>query len=405
MATTERVSFPGHDGSMLDARLELPDGTPRAHALFAHCFSCSKDTLAASRVSRYLVQHGIAVLRFDFTGLGNSDGDFSNTNFSTNVDDLVAAANWLKNKAGGALDLMIGHSLGGAAVIVAAAKIPEVRAVATINAPSDAEHVLHQFYPALDQIEAEGSANVTLAGQPFTIKKQFVEDVRDATVMQAVSDLKRPLLIMHSPTDNTVGVESATQLFVAAKHPKSFVSLDGADHLLQRRSDADFVADTIAAWASRYISAIQPSFDDRISAPDGNVRASETGEGPYANIITAGAHQIRSDEPTSVGGLDTGPTPTQLLDAALASCTSITMRMYLDHKGWDATHIAVDVYHTRADVADDEGWKSVTYHRTIKVEGDLSEAERSRLIEIANKCPVHKMLHHASNIETRLLEA
>ncbi len=400
MSDTVRVQFEGHDGHTLDARLEMPDGTPRGYVLFAHCFSCSKDILAATRLARRLVTHGLAVLRFDFTGLGKSEGDFSNTNFSSNVDDLVAAANWMISEYG-RCDLMIGHSLGGAASIVAASRLPAIKAVATLGAPADADHVLKQMSPKLDEIETEGHARVQLQGREFTIRRQFVEDVRASKVLEAASALKRPLMILHSPIDEVVGIDNATELFIAAKHPKSFVSLDHADHLLSDTSDSQFAADTIAAWVTRYIGAA-PAQDSAPEVPRGTVRVSETGEGPYANRVFTGPHTLATDEPRSHGGLDTGPTPTEFLSAALAGCTSITLRMYLDRKKWPVDHISVDVGFTRAEDKNEEGWHPVTFTRQLTVTGELSDDQRDRLIEIANKCPVHKILHHRSDIVTVL---
>ncbi len=405
MSQTERVQFPGYDGDQLDARLELPKGKPLAFALFAHCFSCSKDSLAASRISRRLTSHGIAVLRFDFTGIGGSDGDFANTNFSSNVQDVIAAAQWLR-KTRGSCDLLVGHSLGGAAILVAALDLPDVRALVTIGSPSDADHVLGQIAPALETIETDGKADVELGPQAFTIKRQFVEDVRSARVRDAVSRLHRPLLVMHSPVDEIVGIDNATELFVAARHPKSFVSLDHADHLLSRKEDAQHAADTLAAWAARYVEADLVMTDDEESGiPRGTVRVAETGEGGYANKAETGDHHWPVDEPLSYGGLDTGPTPTELLDAALAACTTITLRMYLNRKGWKADHISTIVSHSRADDKNNDGWNPITFHREVEVIGELTEDQRGRIIEIANKCPVHKMLHHPAEIETKLKDS
>lgn len=400
MADTVKVEFEGHDGSRLDARLDTPAGRPRGYALFTHCFSCSKDLLVASRLARRLVSHGFAVLRFDFTGLGHSEGDFSNTNFSSNVDDLIAAANWL-TQTHGRCDLLIGHSLGGAAAIVAGTRLPQVRAVVTLGAPARADHVLRQLSPKLDEIDATGEANVILLGREFTIRKQFVNDVSEARVTDAAERLKRPLMIMHAPLDEIVGIDNATELFMAAKHPKSFVSLDHADHLLSNKVDTDFAADTIAAWASRYIPEdVRPMPDQTV--PRGKVRVSETGEGGYANFVQTGHHILRTDEPTDLGGHDTGPTPVEFLSAALAACTSITLRMYLDRKGWQADHISVDVSFSRAEEKDENGWNQVTFTRELNVEGPLTEDQRNRLGEIADKCPVHRILSHRSDIVTIL---
>lgn len=401
MGQTRRVQFTGHDGDLLDARLELPDTNPRAFALFAHCFSCSKESLAASRISRRLTDHGIAVLRFDFTGLGASEGDFANTNFSSNVDDLLAAANWLKSEHG-RVDILVGHSLGGAAVVVAGSRMSDLKAVATLGAPSDADHVLQQFAPQLATIEQEGMARVELDERPFTIKRQFVEDVRSARVQEAARALRCPLLVMHAPHDAVVGLDNATELFVAARHPKSFVCLDGANHLLSRREDAEYAADMIAAWLTKYIG---PEDDTpQIELPRGIVRVAETGAGGYANQVQARHHVTRSDEPSELGGLDTGPTPTEYLSAALGACTTITLRMYANRKKWNVDGISVDVSHKKAETADDTGWKQDIFTRELSVSGALEEEQTSRLVEIAEKCPVHRMLTHASMVETKLKE-
>lgn len=400
MSQTEKIRFAGYDGDELDARLELPLGEPRAYALFAHCFSCTKSSLAATHIARHLTAHGIAVLRFDFTGLGQSEGDFANTNFSSNVQDVIAAANWLKAEKG-ACDLLIGHSLGGAAIIVAAGELPEVKAVVTLGAPADADHVLHTIASDLETIEQAGKAEVTIADNTFTIKRQFVEDVREASVRAAAAKLHRPLLIMHSPLDEVVGIDNATELFIAARHPKSFVSLDHADHLLSSRADAEFAADTLAAWASRYIETRNPP-DDMPAIPRETVLVSETGEGPYANHVITGPHLLRADEPEDRGGLDTGPSPTEFLCAALAACTTITLRMYLNRKAWPADHISCKVRWLRSMEKDETGWAPVIFRREISVKGELSDEERSRLEDIANKCPVHNILHHASQVETTI---
>ncbi|HYD63542.1 MAG TPA: alpha/beta fold hydrolase [Noviherbaspirillum sp.] len=250
----QRTEFTGADGQKLAARLDTPDGEIRAVALFAHCFTCGKDIFAASRIAQALTEHGIAVLRFDFTGLGASEGEFANTNFSSNLADLVAAANHLRATLR-APDILIGHSLGGAAVLAAAADIPEARAVVTVGAPSDPSHVTGLFRDHLDRIQEEGEAEVQLAGRPFKIKRQFLIDAQEQKLSGKIAQLRRALLVMHSPRDTTVGIENALHIFTAAKHPKSFISLDDADHLLTRKSDAVYVANLIAAWSERYVQA------------------------------------------------------------------------------------------------------------------------------------------------------
>lgn len=405
MSHSDKVSFPGHSGETLAARLERPVGTPRAFALFAHCFSCSKEVLAATRVSRRLVEHGIAVLRFDFTGLGASDGDFSNTNFTSNVEDLVAAAEYLKSGFG-RVDLLIGHSLGGAASVVAATRLPDVKAVVTIGAPSDASHVLHQISTGdLETIEDDGHAEVSLAGRPFTIRKQFVNDVRDANVVEAAERLKRPLLVMHAPFDDVVGLKNATGLFVAAKHPKSFISLNGADHLLTRQEDAEYVADMISAWSRPYLSTETDTAQAPPRPADGyDVLVEETGTGNYANHVATASHLLRADEPESHGGMNSGPSPFQYLCAALGACTTMTLRMYAERKEWPLDHVSVDVSHKKVDHPEITGKKLDVFTRLIRIQGDLSEEQRERLMQISDKCPVHKTLHSGAQIETLLGE-
>lgn len=405
MARTERVEFTGSQGDRLAARMEWPAGTPRAYAVFAHCFSCSKDIFAANRIARQLAAHGYAVLRFDFTGLGHSEGDFANTNFSSNVEDLLAAARFVEREYAPP-DLLIGHSLGGAAVIAAASALPGIRAVATLGAPSDAAHVAHQFGDSIDKIEDEGIAEVSLGGRPFTIKRQFLEDIQGHTLEDTLANLRKPLLIAHSPTDATVGIDNASRLFLAAKHPKSFVSLDGADHLLTREEDAVFAADIIASWAQKYVDA--PRRRPAPKAKPGVVIVSETGAGKYENWIVANGHVSLAGEPPSVGGTGNGPTPYDLLSASLGACTSMTLRMYADRKDWPIDDILVEVTHAKDHAADCEACvegqdvKVDIFERTIRVKGALDEEQRGRLLEIADKCPVHKSLHSPVVVRTRL---
>ncbi|MBR9826723.1 MAG: OsmC family protein [Alphaproteobacteria bacterium] len=403
MARSERVEFTGSQGDKLAAKLEWPAGTPRAFAVFAHCFSCSKDIFAANRISRRLAQTGIAVLRFDFTGLGHSEGDFANTNFSSNVEDLVAAARYLEAEHQ-APALLIGHSLGGAAVIVAAHDLPSVKAVATLGAPSDAEHVKHQFEASLDEIEKKGLAKVHLAGRPFTIKKQFLDDIRGRTLEEAISTLKRPLLVAHSPVDATVSIDNASKLFIAAKHPKSFVSLDGADHLLTRQEDAWHAADIIAAWASRYVE--EEMLGEPPASKNFEVVVQETGRGKFENFVVADGHVSMADEPLSVGGTNNGPTPYHYLNAALGACSVMTVRMYAERKGWPVTRITASLNHNKGHAEDCEacleGQETNVdiIERTMKFEGDLDAEQRAKLLEIADKCPVHRTLNSPVVIRT-----
>lgn len=395
---SEDVEFPGADGQTLAGLIDLPaNKKPRAFALFAHCFSCSKDISAARTIARELAAKGIGVLRFDFTGLGESEGKFSDTNFSTNLNDLEAAAAWLGKHYDGP-DLLIGHSLGGAAVVAVAARLPSVKAVATIGAPSDADHVIRNFGSKLDAISAKGEAEVLLAGRPFTIKQQFVDDVAGAKVRDAAAHLDRPLLVMHAPTDQIVGIDNASGLFVSAKHPKSFVSLDTADHLLSNKSDAIYAAGMIASWITRYLPETSA---DPVPAHPG-VRVSETGNGRYENSVSVGSHELISDEPASMGGGDMGPGPYEYVAAGLGACTSMTLRMYAERKKWSLEKVSVNVSFFREhSVGAPDAEKLDVFERVITIQGDLDHQQRERLIEIANKCPVHKTLERQVHIRTR----
>ena len=405
MPRSQKVEFPGSQDGKLAALLELPDGEPRAHALFAHCFTCSKDIFAAARISAGLADAGIAVLRFDFTGLGASEGEFANTNFSSNVDDLVRAADYLRG-AHRAPSILIGHSLGGAAVLAAAGRIAEAKAVATIAAPSGPGHVAHLLADARSEIEAKGEAEVVLAGRSFRIRKQFLDDIESHRLAAAIKELKRALLIFHAPRDAVVGIENAAEIFQAARHPKSFVSLDGADHLLTRREDACYVAGVLAAWATRYVTGLAPAEEKRGDAEAGRVVVRETGNGSFQQEIFAGRHRLIADEPVAVGGTDTGPGPYDLLLAALGACTSMTVRMYADRKALPLKRVSVSLTHDKvhaedcADCETREGRIDVI-EREIDLAGDLDDATRARLIEIAEKCPVHRTLHSEVKIRTR----
>jgi putative redox protein len=397
MARSEHIAFEGSLGESLAARLERPFGPPLGWALFAHCFSCSKDIHAAQRISRRLTEHGFAVLRFDFTGLGHSEGDFSNTNFTSNVQDLIKAADWLRmhHTAPG---LLVGHSLGGAAVIAAAPKIAEVKAVATLCAPADADHVRHQFIDHVDDIEATGQAEVRLGGRPFTIRKQFLDDIEGQALDDVVGSMKAALLIAHSPLDDQVSIKDATRLFVAARHPKSFVSLDHADHLLSNEQDAHHIADIVGAWAARYAHTIALPDPPKAVGERASI-AQETGLGGFHSWVRAGDHAFIADEPEASGGLDGGPHPYQLLCSALAACTTMTLRMYANHKDYSFGRITTQVTHER-DSAGPAGAKQDVFRRTVSVDGDLDEPMREKILDIANKCPVHRTLERVSRIET-----
>jgi putative redox protein len=408
MGKSEKITFVGADGeSRLAARLDLPAGEPRAYALFAHCFTCTKDIFAAGRIAEGLIGHGIGVLRFDFTGLGASEGEFANTNFSSNVGDLVAAADWLR-KERQAPRLLIGHSLGGAAVLAAAAQVPEATAVCTIAAPADPAHVRHLFHGAADEIETKGEAEVLLAGRPFRIQKQFLDDIEGHKLEKQIGELRKALLIFHGPRDQTVGIDNAGRIFVAAKHPKSFISLDDADHLLSRREDAVYVADVIAAWAERYVEPAAPVAEEGPAVPADAVVVAETGEGKFAQIVlVGGTHTLRADEPERYGGTDTGPSPYDLLLAGLGACTTMTVRMYADRKKLPLERVSVTLRHDKIHAEDCESCETQEgkidrIEREIELTGPLDDEARTKLLEIAEKCPVHRTLHSEVLVETRL---
>jgi putative redox protein len=400
MLKSQRVTFTGTGGEQLAARLDLPAGPPRAVALFAHCFTCGKDVVAASRIARGLTDLDIAVFRFDFTGLGESDGEFANATFSSNVADLVRAADHLRHTLA-APALLVGHSLGGASVIAAAGQIPEVRAVVTIGAPADPTHVADLFAGDRAEIEQSGEATVQLAGRPFRVKREFLADIAAQPQRERIRRLNRALLVMHAPADQIVGVNNAREIFENARHPKSFVSLDDADHLLTRRADATYAANVISAWADRYVpSRPEPPAND---AEPGTVVVTETG--PLSQRIQAGKHILVADEPPSVGGDDTGPTPYGLLLAALGACTSMTVRMYANRKQWPLGGTTVTLTHKRIHAADCENCETQTgmldhIERVIAFSGDLDGEQRAKLLEIANKCPVHRTLRSEVVIDT-----
>lgn len=398
----ETVRFPGGKGNELAGRVDHPVGDIRGWAIVAHCFTCSKQSKAAVHVARGLAERGIGVLRFDFTGLGESDGDFASTDFSSNVADLVAAAEWMKAE-GRTPGLLVGHSLGGSAVIVAARRLPDLKAVATINAPSDAGHVIQQFADDVDRIERDGVANVKLAGRPFTITREFVEDVRASNVGEAVRALRRPVLFLHAPEDEVVGIENASALFTSALHPKSFVSLDGADHFLRNTLDGEFAASVIAGWASRYLDG--DLMGDRINQTDEVIVRETLEAGPFQNEVFIDGQRHIVDEPEDLGGSGTGPTPDELLSAGLGACTSMTLRMYADKKGWPLHRVTVRLNHQKVHAEDcvecGPRDKIDLFSREVELEGPLNAEQSARLLEIADRCPVHRTLESGARVETR----
>ncbi|MFL0243490.1 alpha/beta fold hydrolase [Mycobacterium sp. SMC-18] len=401
MSTSTRTAFRGGNGE-LAGKLEMPADIPKAWALFAHCFTCGKDNVSAGRISRALARQGIAVLRFDFTGLGDSEGDFAATGFSSNIEDLVRAADHLRNQFH-APAVLIGHSLGGAAVLAAAQHIPEVRAVATIGAPADPSHVTNLLGDALPTVKA-GEATVSIGGRPFRVRRQFLDDIAVQPQRERISTLDAALLVMHSPVDQVVSVTNARTIFDTARHPKSFVTLDGADHLLSDRADAEYAASVLAAWSSRYVAPSNTATADSTELADGAVRVAESGPGRLTQQISARRHRLTADEPHPVGD-DAGPTPYDFLLAALGACTSMTVRMYADRKQWPLERIVVDSRHTRIHAKDCAECETATgmvdrIDRSITLIGPLDADQRAKLLAIADRCPVHRTLRSEVSIHT-----
>jgi putative redox protein len=392
---THSFDFVNRAGIRLSGSLEMPEGIHRGWALFAHCFTCGKNNLAAVRIGRALAGTGIGVLRFDFAGLGDSEGAFSETSFALDVDDLRSAAAAMA-AANMAPALLIGHSLGGAAMLAAAGDIASARAVATIAAPFDVSHILHLLDPeGLARVEAEGRGLVQVQGRPFAVGKAFVDGMRQHDQGARIAALQRPLLLLHSPRDQTVDIENVTQIYRAARHPKSFISLDHADHLLSARDDAEQVASLIATWSSRYLP---PDPDAR--TPNADAEAEETGLGKFQLALRSGGSRWLADEPATVGGLGSGPTPYNLLSSALAACTTMTLRHYADSKGWAVTRIRTAVDHRK----DRSQSPSDVFTRRIAVEGTLDDAQRAQLAEIAERCPVHRTLAQGTGFDGVALE-
>jgi len=402
---SEQITFPNRSGEQLAARLDLPgDESPIAYALFAHCFTCTKNIKAAVNIAKALNRERIAVLRFDFTGLGQSEGDFADTNFTTNVADLIAAAEFMAEQLQ-APQIIIGHSLGGAAALQAAKAIPSLQAVVTIGAPHDPGHVAHHFDTMQEQIEQKGSAEVTLAGRTFTIKQQFLEDLEMQRLDTYIKEMNIALLVMHSPRDTTVAIDNAAKIYQAAKHPKSFISLDDADHLLLKEQDSLYVGMMIAAWGRRYIDA--PADRETVDVVlDNRVTTSTEHDGFFTELFAKG-HAMVADEPKQYGGTDRGPTPYDYLLAALGACTSMTLQMYARHKKLPLDKAVVRLTHTKIHAKDcghceATNGKIDRMEREIELLGALDESDRQRLLEIAERCPVHKTLHSEVDIVSTL---
>ena len=406
----EKVVFPGSTGENLAAVLEFPENSrPLGWALFAHCFTCTKDIFSARHMTAGLARRGFGVMRFDFTGLGESEGEFAAANFSSNVRDLVCAADFLR-ESGRAPSLMVGHSLGGAAVLAAAGDVPEIRAVSTVGAPAEPAHVAHLFTGAADEIREKGEAEVLLAGRPFRIRRQFLEDIEATKLAEKIAALGRAgkaLLIFHSAADKTVEIENAQKIYQAARHPKSFVSLDRADHLLSDKRDASYVSDVLSAWAGRYLPALPEA--QAAEESDEEIAAVSFAGGRLAQNIQVGKHAMVADEPSSLGGGNAGPTPYGFLLAALGACTAMTLRMYAARKKWPLEDAVVTLRHSKVHAQDCEECDGAApkvdlIERSILLKGPLDAEQKQRLLEIADKCPVHRTLEAGPQIKTRLME-
>ncbi len=403
---TEKLFFENKKGSKLAAHLVIPlDKTPIYYAIFAHCFTCSKNIKAVNNISRTLANSGVAVLSFDFTGLGQSEGEFKDTNFSSNIDDLISAAAFME-KEYEAPKLLIGHSLGGTAVLYASAAMESVKAVVTIGAPAEAVHVRKLFKQGIDEILEEGSATVNIGGSDFTITNDFIENLEKNKLSEILSDLRKSFLFIHSPQDKVVDISNAEMLYKAAHHPKSFLSIDGADHLVSDSKDSQYVGSVIAAWGERYL----PEEADKAAALNDiqghEVRVRLSGQG-FTTEVKTPSHHLIADEPEAVGGDNQGPTPYDLLMASLGTCTAMTLRMYADRKKWPLKEVTVFLNHDKVHVEDiqnskDSSAKISRFERIIEVEGDLDDSQTKRLLEIANKCPVHRTLQETIKIETSI---
>lgn len=402
----QKVTFKNTEGQTLVGRLELPvDRHPHNYAVFAHCFTCNKNLLAVKNIGKALTSHGFGVLRFDFTGLGESEGDFADTNFSGNVEDLVAAAKYLEENYE-APTLIIGHSLGGAASIFAASEISSIKAVATVGAPSNPVHVKHLLRSGVEEIQSTGKAVINLSGRDFTIKKQFLDDLETKSLPETAKALRKPLLVLHSPQDDTVGIKNAEEIYVAAHHPKSFVSLDGADHLLSRKEDSIYVGEVISGWAKRYLD-VSEKIDSKLRTKH-QVAASLAGDDGFTTQMKVGNHYMIADEPTSYGGNDFGPSPYELVSAGLSACTVMTIQMYARRKEWPVDNVEVHTSYSKSHAEDcanceSDQAKIDTFHREIKLTGSLDDKQKARIMQIADKCPVHKTLHSETQVITVLV--
>jgi len=388
----KKVEFTNKKGLKLAGKIEFPlTKKPEAFAIFAHVFTGSKNLASARHISRALTLNGFAVLRFDFAGLGDSEGDFSNTNFTSNVNDILSAAQFLEENFE-APKIIVGHSLGGAASVFAAKELDSIQAVATIGTPSEPEHVTHLFNCKMEDIEKYGEAVVEVGGRPFTIKKQFIEDLRSKNMFTLVKDLRKAILILHSPQDRVVEINHAAKIYQAAHHPKSFVTLDHADHMLMNKDDAFYTGNVISSWVKRYIDINKsPSLSTTKQV------VAQLGADGYTTRIMAGKHGLLADESEALGGNDFGPSPYELLNSALAACTAMTLQMYARRKKWDLQDVKVHISFNRSYKEDcascsEEERRLEHFDKHIELIGDLTAEQHARLLEIAERCPVHRTL-------------
>lgn len=396
------IEFVNSKGIKLSGKLELPaDRSPKSYAIFAHCFTCSKNLNAVKHISRALTTNGFGVLRFDFTGLGQSGGDFASTNFTTNIEDLEDVANYMSKELG-APELLVGHSLGGAAVIFASARIQSIKSVATIGAPSSPQHVQHLFKTKIEEIKTNGISLVDIGGRSFHISAQFIEDISSSNMTKVLKSMEKPLLIMHSPQDKVVGIKNATEIYSFANHPKSFISLYGADHLLSKKEDSIYAGKVVAEWASRYINLNK---EKTLKTTDQVVV--KIGSKGLTTDILAGEHNLTADEPENVGGDNFGPSPYDLLLSSLGACTAMTLRLYANQKKWNLEEVIIHLSHGKTYIkdcqnSDEKSAKVDRIEKRIVLIGNLDHSQKQRLLEIANKCPVHKSLNNEIIIDSQL---
>ncbi|MBO3115669.1 alpha/beta fold hydrolase [Winogradskyella sp. DF17] len=401
-----KLKIENRKGITLNAHLELPaNQKPNYYAIFAHCFTCSSSLNAVRHVSRALTQDGFAVVRFDFTGLGRSEGDFADSHFSANVEDVIDVHQFMTDNYK-APSLLVGHSLGGAAVLVAGSKLAAVKAIATVGAPATIGHVKHLFSHAIEDVKEKGKVKINIGGRPFEIDENFVSEFDKTDLQTIVKNLRKPLLIMHSPFDKIVGIENAQDLYLNAHHPKSFVTLDAADHLLTRETDSQYVGEVIGTWAKRYF----PKTENTMLSTEGEQLVAHLNivEDNFTTFIQTKNHTFTADEPEEIGGNDFGPSPYEYLNAALAACTVMTLKLYAERKQWDLNEVFIYISHSRKHSddlrAEVEKPKYLDHiSKKLKFVGNLDDSQKERLKEIASRCPVHKTIASEVIFETEII--